>query len=114
MKDIGSGWHDNWLSKDEIEFVVLLPGFIVGQSTWDGGVWSIDRRVRFGKAANFELPTVTIFGDDPTCTVTSSGLVLHYKIKNVDYASVLMKAEFKPNQGLDEDVVVNAKFLFKD
>ncbi|WP_313371407.1 T6SS effector BTH_I2691 family protein [Achromobacter animicus] len=114
MKDIGSGWHDNWLSKDQIEFVVLLPGFIVGQSTWDGGVWSIDRRVRFGKTASLELPTVTIFGDDPTCTVTSSGLVLHYQIQNVDYASVLMKAEFTPNQGLDEDVVVKAKFLFKD
>ncbi|WP_286936112.1 T6SS effector BTH_I2691 family protein [Achromobacter sp. UBA4530] len=114
MKDIGSGWHDNWLSKDKIEFVVLLPGFILGQSTWDGGVWSIDRRVRFGKTASLELPTVTIFGDDPTCTVTSSGLVLHYQIQNVDYASVLMKAEFTPNQGLDEDVVVKANFLFKD
>lgn len=108
LNGMESGWHDRWFSEDDIEFVVLLPGFVMGQSTWDGGLGSVGRVVGLG------LPPTTVFGVEPACVVTSAGLVLHFKIKDMDFSNAILAIEFKPNQGLDEEAIASANFLLED
>lgn len=108
LNGMESGWHDRWFSDDDVEFVVLLPGFILGQSTWDGGLGSVGKNVGLG------LPPITVFGLEPACYVTSAGLVLHFKIKDKGFSNAILTIEFKPNQGLDEEAVAGANFLLED
>lgn len=108
LTGLASGWHDKWFSEDDIEFVVLLPGFVMEQSTWEGGLGSVGKTVGLGE------PPVTVFGVEPTCITTSAGLVLHFKIKDTGHANAILTIEFKPNQGLDEDAIAVANFLLED
>ncbi|AVJ29083.1 T6SS effector BTH_I2691 family protein [Achromobacter spanius] len=108
LTGMASGWHDKWFSEDDIEFVVLLPGFVMEQSTWEGGLGSVGKTVGLGE------PPVTVFGVEPTCITTSAGLVLHFKIKDTGHANAILTIEFKPNQGLDEDAIAVANFLLED
>ncbi|WP_312429812.1 T6SS effector BTH_I2691 family protein [Achromobacter sp.] len=114
LNSMESGWHDKWLSEDQIEFVVLLPGFILDLSTWDGALGGVGSRRHNARPTRLDLPLVTVFGVGPDCIITPAGLVLHYKIKNADFANMLMTVEYRPNQGLDESAIAQASFLLKD
>ncbi len=114
LNGMGSGWRDNWFSEDEIEFVVLLPGFILGLSTWEGSVGSVESPSRNAQRAIFELPLLTVFGVDPECFATSAGLVLNYKITSGGFANMSLAVEYRPNQGLDEAAVAEANFPLTD
>lgn len=114
LNGMGSGWQDNWFSDDEVEFVILLPGFILGLSTWEGSIGSVGSRSRNVQGEVFEFPLLTVFGVDPECFVTSSGLVLNYKIKSAGFANMSLAVEYRPNQGLDETAVAEASFPLTD
>lgn len=72
-----------------IEFTVLLKDFIMGQSQWYGTLKALD----FGN-------TSTSLQTEPTCHITSIGLILHYKIDRARTRSATLSIKYHPNQGL--------------
>ncbi|MFJ4388010.1 hypothetical protein ACIP02_27300, partial [Pseudomonas sp. NPDC089408] len=72
-----------------IEFTVLLKDFIIGQSQWHGALEAMD----FGN-------TSIALHKEPTCHLTSAGLVLHYKIDRAKTKSATLSIRYQPNQGL--------------
>lgn len=111
---MASGWRDKWFSEDQIDIVVLLPGYIVGHSTWDGTLGTISSRWRNTQIFGPTLPLITVFGVEPDLIVTRAGLVLHYQIHIKDAATILMTVEYNLNQGLDETAVAQASFTLTD
>ena len=114
LEGMDSAWRDGSFAEDEIEFVVLLPGFILGQSTWKGALASASPGERNGPTSSVGKPRISVHGQKPECIVTPAGLVLRHQVKSENFVSMLMTVDFKPNQGLDETAVVQASFLLTD
>ncbi|MGB5958410.1 T6SS effector BTH_I2691 family protein [Pseudomonas sp.] len=75
-----------------IELTVLLKDFIIGQSQWHSTLKSVD----------FEN-TSTPLRTEPTCHLTSAGLVLHYKVNTTRTKCAVLLIKYHPNQGLSSD-----------
>ncbi|WP_207830510.1 T6SS effector BTH_I2691 family protein [Pseudomonas sp. 43(2021)] len=72
-----------------IEFTVLLKDFLIGQSQWRGTLKAFD----FGHTS---IPLQA----EPTCHLTTAGLILHYKIDRTKTKSATLSIKYHPNQGL--------------
>ncbi|CAD5110606.1 sulfite exporter TauE/SafE family protein [Zestomonas carbonaria] len=112
---VDSTWHDNWLNTDRAEFTVLLPGFIQGQSTWEGGLTCLGKTLPPHPNQRHTLPKLATYGTEPTLKLIPAGLLMHYT-QNVanEYDNLSLHLTYKPNQGLDEDTQISTSFLLKD
>ncbi|MET3654760.1 hypothetical protein [Dyella japonica] len=104
LPGITTDWHGHWLDADTVEFAVLLPGFVLGQSTWSGGLSSV------GTTVPGALRPVIVYANKPTCHVTPQGLVLHVRrtINSGDEKNMAFYLTYFPNQGFDPGAKVEA------
>ncbi|WP_286897626.1 T6SS effector BTH_I2691 family protein [Achromobacter sp. UBA2119] len=114
LEGMESEWRDRWFAEDEVEFVVLLPGFIQGQSTWKGALVSNTHGEINGPTSSIGRPKITVHSQKPECIETAAGLVLRHHVKGEKFDGMFMTVDYKPNQGLDETAVVGASFSLSD
>ncbi|MBY4709829.1 T6SS effector BTH_I2691 family protein [Burkholderia cepacia] len=117
LKGIDSAWHRNLLAwsppvwgaiasnqvsmpSTEVEFTVLLRGYIMGQSLWAATL--NNPRGPGGKSV--------VIASIPTCHLVAGGLVLHFKNEVTDIYKMALDIDYKPNQGLDESADATAQF----
>jgi len=82
-----------------VEFVVLLPGFVLGVSEWSGSLSTLrdDRGM-------------DVFPIAPTGHIVGAGLVLHFENTLANQNHVSLHLAYSANQGLDEDNEILATF----
>ena len=107
-----SSWHDNYGYPDTAEFTVLLPGFLIGQSTWDGNTSSsVEKPAPNG--------SIILFGNLPEARISQHGLLLRfhhqaYTNEHGDLERMNLRINYKPNQGIDENAKVFMFFQLED
>lgn len=79
-----------------IEFLIFLPGFIIGKSNWS--------------ATFYDEKNTKLTISKPGAYAVEHGLALHFKNKfhNIRYLSI--KLIYHPNQGLDENMDISSSF----
>ncbi|HDS1784431.1 TPA: hypothetical protein QEM68_003290, partial [Pseudomonas putida] len=85
-----------------VEFVVLLPGFVLGVSEWSGSLSTLrdDRGM-------------DVFPIAPTGHIVGAGLVLHFENTLANQSHVSLHLTYSANQGLDEDNETQSIFNLK-
>ncbi|KIY42539.1 hypothetical protein TZ03_00290 [Pseudomonas sp. 10-1B] len=85
--------HSQVIAKDPIvEFTILLPQFIIGQSEWSA---SLTKKNLDGSFTS--LPT------NPDCHIVPAGLVLHFKAAAKQIRPTTLKINYIVHQGLTND-----------
>ena len=100
---VDSTWHGHWFEADSAEFTVLLPGYVMGQSLWDGEL-SVPPR------PSERLPLAVYAKTAPSLRMTPHGLLMHYK-QVTGGKNLQLRLTYHPNQGLSETAEVAANFV---
>ncbi|MDR0183460.1 T6SS effector BTH_I2691 family protein [Lysobacter arvi] len=112
-----SAWHENAGYTDSAEFTVLLPGYVMGQSNWSGGL-SATREGRPPLLGALRELEVIAFGNAPEARTTPHGLLLRYQRPassgKEELARMNLGLTYQPNQGLDEAAEIPVLFTLED
>lgn len=81
------------------EITAFLSGFILGQSRWSA---RLSHRNRLSD-------TIETLSVEPTCYLTSGGLVLHFKTDLPRGSAIFLDVNYFPNQGVSESSIATAQ-----
>ncbi|NBA98533.1 hypothetical protein GUY40_26985, partial [Pseudomonas sp. R5(2019)] len=88
----------------KVEFTVLLRGYLLGQSSWEGNLSSNKGPSDF----NVVLPVI------PAIRLTPAGLLLNVTKEISGFDNWIFNIDYSPNQGLDESAIATAQFLLEE
>ncbi|MCO7517983.1 hypothetical protein NJH80_25050, partial [Pseudomonas putida] len=114
INNLNSGWKENdawtppnWtaithndisVSLPTVEFTVLLPGFIIGQSEWSGTLSQHSTR------------GATVLPLNPECHIAKSGIILYLKNKTNNHSYTTLTLNYRPNHVLDKSLEIQIQF----
>ncbi|WP_322006127.1 T6SS effector BTH_I2691 family protein [Paraburkholderia tropica] len=102
---VDSTWQGHWFDNNTAEFTVLLPGYVLGQSMWDGELTVPPR-------PGERIPLATYSNIVPETRITPHGLIVHYpRIAPRGDRNLQLRLGYHPNQGLSEQAEVSASFV---
>ncbi|NBA97552.1 hypothetical protein GUY40_21810, partial [Pseudomonas sp. R5(2019)] len=90
--------------QSKVEFTILLRGYLLSQSSWEGNLSSIE-----GVSDVKVVLPVT-----PAIRLTSAGLLLNVTKEISGFDNWVLNIAYSPNQGLDESAVATAHLLLED
>ena len=106
---VDSQWHENFVGIDSVEFTVLLPGYLMGQSNWAGELISpVPAKSENG------FPAQKVYDPELTLLAVPQGLMIHYRKPMTESDTISLGITYQPNQGLDETAKVTATFKLSD
>ncbi|QHG65080.2 T6SS effector BTH_I2691 family protein [Pseudomonas putida] len=88
---------------NSLGFTVLLPGFVLGHSTWKSSA----------STRNHDNTTSAI-AITPTCHLTAAGLILIFKMMSNTPIKITLKICYYPGTDLDEEAKSTTKFSLGD
>lgn len=89
-------------AKSTVQFTVLLPGFLIGSSTWSASLTSTKRN-----DDGIFLPL------NPICHVVKAGLIINFKNEIFNQRDATLKITYSPGQGLADNIKIDTKFLLE-
>ncbi|WP_244851583.1 T6SS effector BTH_I2691 family protein [Caballeronia sp. SL2Y3] len=102
---VDSAWQGHWFENNTAEFTVLLPGYILGQSLWNGDL-SVPPR------PGERIPRATYPNAVAETRITPHGLLVHYsRMAPLGDRNLQLSLSYHPNQGLSEAAEVTASFV---
>lgn len=113
-----SRWNENGLHIDSVEFTALLPGFAMGQSTWNGEMSAAAPASALSQPNNAPANGVVKLADMPEVRTSPHGLLLRFNrastIRGQALSRIDLRLAYQPNQGLDETASVEVTFSMND
>ncbi|SAK76025.1 hypothetical protein AWB80_04416 [Caballeronia pedi] len=114
---VDTDWHGHYFDKDDVEFTVLLPGFVVGlsdlQINMGPKVAQPPHQVTVGPDGVVNLSPVVVSSFrsyDTSYRVVNGGLLARAQKGQIEALSAELKVTYWPHQGIDADVSVLQTF----
>jgi hypothetical protein len=102
---VDSSWQDHRFEDNTAEFAVLLPGYIMGQSSWDGVLSVLLLRGE-------RIPLATYADVLIESRISPQGLLLHYpRMAPKGDGNLQLSLKYRPNVGFCATADVAANFV---